>query len=294
MNRKISRILRPIALFCGSVAAVATTVVVLGTTTPSAPAYFHMAHLSPNTPAVDLYVDGVLQDTGMTFGQVGPMRTMGRSGPMSVGVVLAGTSPASGLVLSARVNLAPGTTYVVAVANWLNRLQVGTYRFNNADNPAFKGRVQVLNTIPEGPRLKVEASTGAILADWLGYLEEPSYFDLFPGKYILTGSLADNPARAIFQETYDLQSGEVYMLIVAGPPIRAIMVQLQSDASQQAVLPGGGGASAGGCSVYVVQPGDTLGGIARRFGTTVDAIVADNNLANPNMLSVGQELLICE
>lgn len=43
---------------------------------------------------------------------------------------------------------------------------------------------------------------------------------------------------------------------------------------------------------YVVQPGDTLVKIAEQFGVTVDAIVKANNLSNPDLLQVGQELII--
>jgi LysM repeat protein len=43
---------------------------------------------------------------------------------------------------------------------------------------------------------------------------------------------------------------------------------------------------------YVVKSGDTLSGIARRFGTTVDAIVELNGIVDRNRLSVGQKLLI--
>lgn len=43
---------------------------------------------------------------------------------------------------------------------------------------------------------------------------------------------------------------------------------------------------------YVVQPGDTLSSIARQHGVTVQAIAAANNLANPNFITVGQELVI--
>jgi murein DD-endopeptidase MepM/ murein hydrolase activator NlpD len=44
--------------------------------------------------------------------------------------------------------------------------------------------------------------------------------------------------------------------------------------------------------VYVVQPGDTLYRIAERFGTTVQAIVAANDIANPSLINVGQKLII--
>lgn len=43
---------------------------------------------------------------------------------------------------------------------------------------------------------------------------------------------------------------------------------------------------------YTVQAGDTLWSIAQRFGTTVDAIVALNNISDPNLIFPGQVLLI--
>lgn len=42
--------------------------------------------------------------------------------------------------------------------------------------------------------------------------------------------------------------------------------------------------------MYVVQHGDTLSAIARRYKTTVDAIVSLNNIQNPNLIHQGQEL----
>jgi murein DD-endopeptidase MepM/ murein hydrolase activator NlpD len=44
--------------------------------------------------------------------------------------------------------------------------------------------------------------------------------------------------------------------------------------------------------VYVVQSGDTLGTIARRFGVTVEEIQTLNNITDPNALNVGQQLAI--
>lgn len=41
---------------------------------------------------------------------------------------------------------------------------------------------------------------------------------------------------------------------------------------------------------YIVQPGDNLTHIARRFGTTIEAIVEANDIADPNLIIVGQVL----
>ena len=45
-------------------------------------------------------------------------------------------------------------------------------------------------------------------------------------------------------------------------------------------------------TTYEVQPGDTVFSIARRFGTTVEAIVAANDLTDPSEIEVGQVLVI--
>jgi len=43
---------------------------------------------------------------------------------------------------------------------------------------------------------------------------------------------------------------------------------------------------------YTVKPGDTLGQIALRFGTTYQQIALLNNLSNPDIIAVGQVLII--
>jgi LysM repeat protein len=53
-----------------------------------------------------------------------------------------------------------------------------------------------------------------------------------------------------------------------------------------------GSAAAGESFTYKVQPGDTLYGIARKFGVEAQAILDRNQLPNPNALSVGQEIVV--
>jgi len=44
--------------------------------------------------------------------------------------------------------------------------------------------------------------------------------------------------------------------------------------------------------LYKVQEGDVLGTIAKKFGLTLDAIIAANGITDPDLIRVGQELLI--
>ena len=69
---------------------------------------------------------------------------------------------------------------------------------------------------------------------------------------------------------------------------------------QQLVIPscGGSGATApspapaGQSAVHVVQSGETLSGIATRYGVAVNAIMQANSISDPNRIFVGQRLVI--
>jgi putative chitinase len=63
---------------------------------------------------------------------------------------------------------------------------------------------------------------------------------------------------------------------------------------QRLIIPGGGSPvpTPTPPQIYVVRPGDTLWSIALRFGTSPWAIAVSNGLRNPNLIYVGQRLII--
>ena len=44
--------------------------------------------------------------------------------------------------------------------------------------------------------------------------------------------------------------------------------------------------------VYVVQSGDTLSGIASKYGTTYQDLAAKNGIGNPNLIYPGMRLVV--
>jgi murein DD-endopeptidase MepM/ murein hydrolase activator NlpD len=73
---------------------------------------------------------------------------------------------------------------------------------------------------------------------------------------------------------------------------RLIVCLLTLAIALMAVSPAAAGPQVQTDEVYVVQPGDTLFSIALRFGLTASDITAANNLSNPNLIFVGQRLVI--
>ncbi|MGD9567907.1 MAG: LysM domain-containing protein [Sedimentibacter sp.] len=44
--------------------------------------------------------------------------------------------------------------------------------------------------------------------------------------------------------------------------------------------------------IYTIQPGDTLNGIAKLYGSNINAIIDVNNITNPNLIYPGSVILI--
>ena len=57
-------------------------------------------------------------------------------------------------------------------------------------------------------------------------------------------------------------------------------------------VPENGGSGSSGAQYYTIQPGDTLSGIAARFGTTVSALSALNGISDPDLIYAGNTIRV--
>ena len=119
-------------------------------------------------------------------------------------------------------------------------------------------------------------------------------------KVPVTGSGADVSKSSTIN--YTVQSGDTLSGIAAryGTTVNTL-VSLNGISNPNLIYVGeilkvpvsGSGATSNLTSTtYKVQAGDTLSGIALKFGTTVNHLVAINGIANPNLIYVGQVLKI--
>lgn len=99
-----------------------------------------------------------------------------------------------------------------------------------------------------------------------------------PHIFLIENGFHDNPIDEAFlkQETNLKKIAETQAKVIC--QILNVPYQEQTSADQ--------------VEVYVVQPGDTLSHIAQRYGTTWQALAQYNNLANPSLIRVGQQIRI--
>jgi N-acetylmuramoyl-L-alanine amidase len=77
---------------------------------------------------------------------------------------------------------------------------------------------------------------------------------------------------------------------IANPALIRVGKTLSVPSGGAAAVPSSSSASGGG--VHTVRSGDTLAGIAARYGTSADALATLNGIADPNVLSVGRALRV--
>ena len=94
----------------------------------------------------------------------------------------------------------------------------------------------------------------------------------------------DLVARNALINEAQIRAGQIILVPVGSPTNGA------SDGSSFATLEPQAGRSVS--FAYTVVSGDTLNAIARRYGTSAEALAAANSMANPNLIYVGQTIAV--
>lgn len=103
-----------------------------------------------------------------------------------------------------------------------------------------------------------------------------------PGDTLMAIALRYNLSLADVARTNNLSDSN---LIFPGQQLTLPLISVVPPAQPEVVAQGGG-------QSYTIRPGDTLFTVANIYGVSLEAIVAANRLANPDLLQVGQTLKI--
>jgi Domain of unknown function (DUF4397) len=248
--RRISRLLAAVALAVGLL-AVAAPAAMASPATKSSVGWLRLAHLSPNTPAVDVYLyslgnsDAMVVLHHVAYGTVSPYETVA-AGEYTVAMRAAGSSASKPPVLSTAVDIEAGHAYTVAGMgpNSALRLQVLD---DTLSTPSGRSLVRVIQASLDQHKVTVTAG-GQTLASNLAFASVTSYVSVAPGS--LTVHVAGESESTT--STVDLSADTTHTLVVLDDPGHLTIDNL-TDAAGSKLLPEG--AAATGFGGMAPRPG---------------------------------------
>jgi hypothetical protein len=263
-TRKIglpARLAAALALAFGLIglAAPAASAAAAGSASAAAPAsspvgWLRLAHLSPNTPAVDVYLysfgnpSALVVVKHVTYGTVSAYQPV-KVGEYTVAMRAAGAPASSKPVLSTTVNIAEGKTYTVAGMGPASGLRLQILR-DRLTTPRGKALVRVIQASLQQHKVTVTAGS-AVLAQSLAFASVTSYKVVTPGTWKVRAAGETGSAT----QSIHLAAGTIHTLVILDDPGKLAIDNLL-DAAGSRVLPDGAAATGFGGTAAV--PGSSL------------------------------------
>jgi Domain of unknown function (DUF4397) len=228
--------------------AVAVLVAIGLSTVNAAPAaaagvgYVRLAHLSPDTPEVDVYLSSVSASVapkkfpGVGYGVVSDYLTL-PAGTYAVAMRGAGASESSAPVLSTQVTIDAGKAYTVAGVGKHADLGLRVIEDDLSPPDSGKAKVRIVQASLQAPVLNVSVASGSTIADGVQFATTTGYREVNQGSW--TVNLQQAGGGKTSTVNCSLTGGNVYSLIVLDRP-SGLTAELRTDAQRAGSMPRGG------------------------------------------------------
>jgi hypothetical protein len=204
--------------------------------------YLRLAHLSPDTPNVDVYVASVSDPArsfvvpGVGYGAVSPYQPL-PSGSYVISMRGAGAAPDSPAVISTSVDARPGGAYTVAGVGMSAELGLAVLSDKLETPAAGKASVRVINGAASAPAVDVGPANGPTWAGPVKFGTDTPYVDVPLGTWNLKVTSPDGGPELTTPCQLDANSTYTVLLVDRGGALKA---ELLTDSAGSAVVPSGG------------------------------------------------------
>lgn len=183
---------------------------------------------SPNTPPVDIYVDGQKFAEGLEYGKFSNLFTL-QGKYIRVELRLSGTAPDSEPIFADRIQIPGGVVANLIVSGKLNgqgtEAMVLSGFWGAAILPEGRSGLYLINAVPGGLPLALSES-GTSIIDGVAYRDIGSVSGP-AGKYNLL--ISDGTRGLIDLPAYELQAGKNHFIIVTGTADKVDSIRFFSD-----------------------------------------------------------------
>src|SRR5215472_5667 len=219
--------------------------------------WIRLAHLSPNTPAVDVYLYSFGNSHAMivlhhvAYGDVSPYEKVS-VGQYTVAMRLAGAKASSPAVLSTSVHIAQGGAYTVAGMGPNKGLRLQVFQ-DRLTTPGGKSLVRVIQASLRHNKVTIMAG-GQTLAKGLAFAHVTNYVTAAPGTFRVHAE----GMGAMGAKDVTLDAGSIYTLVVLDSTGNGLEIDPLEDDAGSTVMPNGGAATGLGGTASTPAPSPVL------------------------------------
>jgi Domain of unknown function (DUF4397) len=243
--------------------------------------YVRLAHLSPDTPQVDVYLSSASgaipakKFPGVGYGVVSDYLAL-PAGTYAVAMRGAGAPESSEPVLSTQVTVDAGKAYTVAGVGKHADLGLRVIEDDLSPPDSGKAKVRIVQASLQAPVLNVSVASGSTIADGVQFASTTGYREVNQGSWTVNLQQAGGGTSTV---NCALTGGNVYSLIVLDRP-SGLTAELRTDAGNKGVMPAGGVETGAGGSqrpdpvpailllsvIVLLGTGFAVSGVRRRSG----------------------------
>ncbi|OJF15116.1 DUF4397 domain-containing protein [Couchioplanes caeruleus] len=211
--------------------------------------YVRLAHLSPDTPAVDVYLkstSGAAEDhrfDGVAYGAMSDYLRL-PAGTYSVAMRKAGAAASAPPVLTTQVTVDDGAAYTVAGVGRYADLGLRVLKDDLRLPGRDESKIRIIQASVRAPVLDVGGADGQTIADGVAFATTTDYRAVDPGRWTVKVKPAGGGRTSDLPCT--LGAGNVYSLLVLDDRDGGLKPELHIDAARQGGVPQGGVATGGG------------------------------------------------
>lgn len=175
-----------------------------------------VAHLSPDTPPVDVFINGGKVLANVPFTAISNYLNLA-TGTYNIKIFASVANGQGTPAIEANVTVATGKDYTIAALGKLANITAGVYLDDNTRPAAGKARLRVIHASPDAPAVDIAvANGGPVLVPNLSFKDASGYLELPAGSYNLEVRVAGTSTVAYTIPTLNLKGGAVYSAIAEG------------------------------------------------------------------------------
>lgn len=204
--------------------------------------FLRLAHLSPDTPEVDVYVASAADPgtsmvvlRGVAYGTLSDYQVL-PGGQYTVSMRPAGAEPSTPPVIATTLDATSGSAYTVAGVGSFADLGLTVLIDDLTLPPAGQGRARVIQAAASQSQLDIAVQGGQSLGRGVEFATTTPYSNVVAGQWVLQVA-TDNQTLAELPVT--VEAGSVYSILILDTPT-GVAAAMRVDATAAGVVPAGG------------------------------------------------------